>query len=175
MLIFEANLEQRPATVFRLNPFSCFAIIRRLTKKKKKTFGSINSISNQWGLNKIWHFVGNHTPPPYTSNASIFSSIDSSFVAMDEGTTLRPPPNIDNWRIKGGGPFEWPKCEFESSICMRFDVKMKNNVISHPSPPPSLRLQSPMLQLPPFSPDNRSISLKKRPQRLEGKKVSRFG
>ena len=53
--------------------------------------------------------------------------------------------------------------------------KIKNNVISHPLPPPSLRLQSPMLQLPPFSPDNRSISLKKRPQRLEGKKVSRFG
>jgi hypothetical protein len=58
---------------------------------------------------------------------------------------------------------------------MCIDVKNKNNVISHQLPPPSLRLQSPMLQLPPFSPDNRSIGLKKRPQRLEGKKVSRLG
>jgi hypothetical protein len=39
--------------------------------------------------------------------------------------------------------------------------KIKNNVISHPLPPPSLRLQSPMLQLPPFSPANLSIGLKK--------------
>jgi hypothetical protein len=30
------------------------------------------------------------------ANASIFSSIDASFVAMNESTTLRPPPHINN-------------------------------------------------------------------------------
>ena len=34
MLIFEANLEQRPAAVFRLNPFSCFPIISQLFSKE---------------------------------------------------------------------------------------------------------------------------------------------
>ena len=66
MLIFEANLEQRPAAVFRLNLFSCFPMIRLWTKIKKKTFGSINFILNRWGLNKIWHLVGNHTQHPHT-------------------------------------------------------------------------------------------------------------
>jgi hypothetical protein len=39
-----------------------------------------------------------HTPSIFTAlaNASIFRSIDASFVAMDEGTTLRPPPHIDD-------------------------------------------------------------------------------
>jgi hypothetical protein len=68
-----------------------------------------------------------HAPSIFTAvvNASIFSSIDASFVAMDEGTTLRPPPHIFDCIIEGGGPFEPPKCEFTSSISMRFDVKNK--------------------------------------------------
>ena len=69
-----------------------------------------------------------HTPSIFTAvaNASIFSWIDSSFVAMDEGTTLRPPPHTFDCIIEGGGPFEPPKCEFTSSIFMRFDVKNKS-------------------------------------------------
>jgi hypothetical protein len=68
-----------------------------------------------------------HAPSIFTAvaNASIFSSIDASFVAMDEDTTLRPPPHIFDCIIVGNGPFEWPKCEFISSICMCFDVKNK--------------------------------------------------
>jgi len=68
-----------------------------------------------------------HAPSIFTAvaNARIFSSIDASFVAMDEGTTLRLPPHIFDCIIEGGGPFEPPKCEFTSSIFMRFDVKNK--------------------------------------------------
>jgi hypothetical protein len=55
-----------------------------------------------------------HTPSIFSAvaKASIFSSVDALFVALDADTSLLPPPHIDDCLIKGGGPFDWPKCEF---------------------------------------------------------------
>ena len=73
----------------------------------------------------------------------------ASFVAADAYATFLSPPHIVDLLTEGCGTIERPKCEFILSICMNFVVKMKNNNISHPSPPPSLRLQPPTLRQPP--------------------------
>jgi hypothetical protein len=53
-----------------------------------------------------------HTPSIFAAveKAIIFSSIDASFVALDADSSLLPPLHIE--LMKGGGPFEWPNCEF---------------------------------------------------------------
>ena len=75
----------------------------------------------------------------------------ASFVAADADAyaTFLSPPHIVDLLTEGCGTIERPKCEFILSICMNFVVKMKNNNISHPSPPSSLCLQPPTLRQPP--------------------------
>ena len=52
----------RSASVFRLDPLSCFPIKKLWTDLNQKSSGVINSFSNWWGINKIYQsHTQNHT------------------------------------------------------------------------------------------------------------------